>query len=166
MDTTLKINIIMFLLIPITYYSILFMRIMWNIMIINYVSYAVAESEMKLTKNKGALNLRKMLYIIPPVIECLIFTEFGQSQAVETIQKGKSVFNSLSTIYKWESNAQDCLQPNLVSPTRKPGNRDQFWQDYYQNGFKFVAKKYAGYNLNNIVKRKPKRALQNVGLLS
>jgi hypothetical protein len=135
-------------------------------MIINYVSYAVAESEMKLTKNKGALNLRKMLYIIPPVIECLIFTEFGQSQAVETIQKGKSVFKSLSTIYKWESSIEDCLQPNLINPTKEPLNRDQFWQDYYQKGFEYVAKKYGGYSFKSIVKRKLKRALQNVGLLS
>ena len=90
----------------------------------------------------------------------------GVSLVLVNTQKGKSVFNSLSTIYKWESSIEDCLQPNLINPTKEPLNREQFWQDYYQNGFKFVAKKYAGYNLNNIVKRKLKRALQNVGLLS
>ena len=76
------------------------MRIMWNIMIINYVSYAVAESEMKLTKNKGALNLRKMLYIIPPVIEFLIFTEFGQSQALETIFKAAFEYNYIFSFFQ------------------------------------------------------------------
>lgn len=34
------------------------------------------------------------------------------------------------------------LQPNLVSPTKKPENRNEFWDDYKLNGIKFIIEKY------------------------
>lgn len=89
----------------------------------------------------------------------------GVSLAIVNTEKGKQLFSALNTIEKWESNAQDCLQPNLVSPTRKPGNRGQFWQDYYQKGFEYVAKKYGGYSFKSIVKRKLKMILKNIGIM-
>jgi hypothetical protein len=91
----------------------------------------------------------------------------GISLVLINTDKGKIVFDKIKeNLEVWESNTRDCLQPNLIEPTKKPPKRDQFWQDYYQKGFEYVAKKYGGYSFKSIVKRKLKRALQNVGLLS
>lgn len=90
----------------------------------------------------------------------------GVSLVLVNTEKGKQIFNSLNTVYKWESNVDDCLQPNLIAPTKKPFSREQFWQDYYQNGFEFVAKKYAGYSLIKTIKSKLKIVLKKAGLLS
>ena len=53
----------------------------------------------------------------------------------------------------WKSNVYDCLQPNLIRPTERPDKREQFWRDYYEKGFKYIAKKYGGYNFKSIIKK-------------
>ena len=84
---------------------------------------------------------------------------------VNTI-KGKDVFDSIrSNVDIWESNTRDCLQPNLIGPTKKPQKREIFWQDYHNNGFEFIAKNYAGYNLKSIIKKNIRLILKSVGLL-
>lgn len=85
---------------------------------------------------------------------------------VNTI-KGKDVFDLIkSNIDIWESNTRDCLQPNLIGPTKKPQKREMFWQDYYDYGFTFIAKKYAEYNFKSVVKRNIRSALKSVGLFN
>ena len=34
------------------------------------------------------------------------------------------------------------MQHNLVKPTQKPENREEFWNDYTKNGFQYIVKKY------------------------
>ena len=90
----------------------------------------------------------------------------GISLVLINTDKGKIVFDKIKeNLEVWESNTRDCLQPNLIEPTKKPPKREQFWQDYFNNGFEYIAKKYAGYNLKSIVKKKIKAILSRTGLL-
>lgn len=89
----------------------------------------------------------------------------GISLVLVNTSKGKIIFDKIKgDLEVWESNTTDCLQSNLVRPTKIPQNRDVFWQEYYDNGFEYIAKKYAGYNLKSIVKRNLKAFLINIGL--
>lgn len=87
----------------------------------------------------------------------------GISLVLVNTVKGKEVFDSVkSSIDTWKSNTKDCLQPNLIEPTKKPPKRELFWQDYYDNGFKFIIKKYAGYNIKSILKKNIKFILKRL----
>ncbi len=71
----------------------------------------------------------------------------GISLVLVNTPKGKDIIDELGGCLElWESNTRDCLQLNLQYPTKKPDNRDQFWEDYQRFGFDYVAKKYAGYS--------------------
>ena len=90
----------------------------------------------------------------------------GISLVLINTLKGKKVFEEIKdNLDVWESNTQECLQPNLIRPTRRPQRRDQFWEDYYYKGFEFIAKKYGGYNFKSIAKKSIKIALMRAGLL-
>lgn len=41
----------------------------------------------------------------------------------------------------------DSMQPPLLAPFPCPSNREQFWKDYYQKPFNFIAQKYGGKSL-------------------
>lgn len=56
-------------------------------------------------------------------------------------------------------------QPRLNTPIKRPINRDSFWHDYRINGFKYIAKKYFGYNLKNRFFLKLYFLLINIGLV-
>jgi coenzyme F420-reducing hydrogenase beta subunit len=90
----------------------------------------------------------------------------GISLVLINTHKGKIIFDEIKeNLEVWECNIQDCLQPNLIKPTKRPEKREQFWQEYYDNGFKHIAKKYGGYNLKSIVKKNIKALLKSIGLL-
>lgn len=42
---------------------------------------------------------------------------------------------------------------NLERPTKRPDNREQFWQDY-NKGFSYISRKYGGYDFLRKMKRK------------
>jgi coenzyme F420-reducing hydrogenase beta subunit len=91
----------------------------------------------------------------------------GVSLVLVNTRKGQAVFREIinSIDYK-QSNTVDCLQLNLQQPTKRPDNRDQFWRDYYNNGFIFIAKLYAGYSFKVRAKGLVKMALIKVQLLN
>lgn len=90
----------------------------------------------------------------------------GVSLVLINSSKGKEIFQQIrNELNIWESNIQDCLQPNLQCPTKKPEKREQFWQDYYKYGFDYIAKKYAGYSFIDGVKRLIKIFLKKTGLI-
>jgi coenzyme F420-reducing hydrogenase beta subunit len=91
--------------------------------------------------------------------------DMGVSLVLVNTSKGKTIFDNIKeNLEVWESNTQNCLQPNLVRPTKRPEKRDIFWQEYYNNGFEHIAKKYAGYNLKSIIKKNMKTFLKITGL--
>lgn len=89
----------------------------------------------------------------------------GVSLMMINTNKGSKVFNEIkSDMEIWESNTKDCLQPNLIRPTRCPENREQFWQDYYDKGFKYIAKKYCGYGIKSRTKKILADILKKLGM--
>lgn len=57
------------------------------------------------------------------------------------------------------------IHPNLKQPTQCPSSREQFWQDYHNNGFANIAKKYAGDNYKGRVKKFIKKVFIKLKLL-
>lgn len=81
----------------------------------------------------------------------------GVSLILINTDKGMQIFNFISrSCNYWQSNSQNCIQPQLVHPAIRPNNRDKFWTDYYEKGYIYIAKKYGGYNLVTEIKRKIK----------
>lgn len=67
----------------------------------------------------------------------------GVSLCIINSEKGKKLFENIKeNIECIETNIQDSLQHNLVKPTQKPENREEFWNDYTKNGFQYIVKKY------------------------
>lgn len=67
----------------------------------------------------------------------------GVSLLLVNSEKGASVFNYIkedNDIY--QSNIQECLQPNLQQPTAINPQREQFWNVYYEQGFLAAMKMY------------------------
>jgi coenzyme F420-reducing hydrogenase beta subunit len=72
----------------------------------------------------------------------------GVSLVIISTPKGQAIFEQIMDNINYEqSNTTDCLQPNLKQPTKRPLNREQFWKDYYNNGFEYIAKRYGGYGI-------------------
>lgn len=90
----------------------------------------------------------------------------GISLVLISTPKGKAVYDKIrGELEDWESDIKACLQPNLIKPTKMPDKREEFWHDYFEKGFDFVAKKYGGINVQSIVKNNLRRILHSLGLL-
>lgn len=58
--------------------------------------------------------------------------------------KGRELLEAVgSDILLQPSNTRDCLQPQLMHPAERPGNKDKFLCDYQSKGFNYVIHKYA-----------------------
>lgn len=70
----------------------------------------------------------------------------GISLVLVNTLKGNELFQKVVNKLKYiERNASDCQQRNLMEPSKCPSGRGIFWQDYQENGYVFIIKKYAGY---------------------
>jgi coenzyme F420-reducing hydrogenase beta subunit len=79
--------------------------------------------------------------------------------------KGKSLFEKIKDKLEYRiSNIDDCMQPNLKQPTTKPKNRDEFWNDYFEKGYKFVIKKYIGLNKKKQLRYFVKKIIYSIGM--
>ena len=91
--------------------------------------------------------------------------DIGISLVLVNTPKGKKIFNEIKPdLDFWESSTKDCLQLNLIKPTKRPKNRERFWQDYYNFDFEFIANKYGGYSIKGRIRRKAGIALKKLGL--
>ncbi len=85
--------------------------------------------------------------------------EFDDNKGVSLViinnEKGLNVFKSIKDkcILK-ESNMKECLQPNLQYPSMRNPKTPLFWEDYKNNGFDYVLKKYCEYTFVGVIKRK------------
>jgi Coenzyme F420-reducing hydrogenase, beta subunit len=81
--------------------------------------------------------------------------EFDDNKGISLVlintKKGEMAFDVIKdkTINR-KSNVKDCIQPNLVAPTKKHDLRDEFWSCYQKYGFEFVLNKYFGYGPENM----------------
>lgn len=92
----------------------------------------------------------------------------GVSLVLVNSAKGMNLFQKISKNLGYrESTIRDCLQWNLHTPTALSPQRDQFWKDYWDRGFEFVLKQYAGYSLWGQLKAKViKPIFEKAGLIT
>lgn len=80
--------------------------------------------------------------------------------------KGKRLFNSIKTELDYvECSGADFIQPNLKTPTECPSTRAKFWNNYEENGFEYIARKYAKYGLYGYSRKIFINLLRKAGML-
>lgn len=68
---------------------------------------------------------------------------YGVSLIIINSQKGKELFEKIKSCIEYiKVDINDSLQHNLVKPTEKPKEREEFWKFYLENNFEKVLKKY------------------------
>lgn len=92
--------------------------------------------------------------------------EFDDNKGVSLVLinsiKGKEWFELTKDCIEFkETKLEDSMQPPLISPFDAPKNRAEFWQDYFNNDFSFIAKKYGGKNLKTNLKQFIKNIIRN-----
>lgn len=81
--------------------------------------------------------------------------------------KGRFLYDEIShQMDKIEITKKESMQPQLQYPTKKSLERDFFWEDYIKYGFKYVIKKYLGFNRYEIIKNQLKLFLHKVFIKS
>lgn len=90
----------------------------------------------------------------------------GVSLVLLNSPKGKVLFQNIyDQINFRESNTSDCIHHNLHEPYQSASQREQFWRDYWDKGFEYVLKAYAGYGVKNFIKIFALNGLKKFGLL-
>jgi len=90
----------------------------------------------------------------------------GISAVIVNNDNGQDVFESLSdNTIAIISNINDCAmgQANLFAPSPRNPKRDEFWEDYSNLGFLYIAKKYGGLNIKSKVKYSTVSLLKRIG---
>ena len=96
--------------------------------------------------------------------------EFDDNKGVSLVlinnEAGEKAFEKVKENLIWkQTKLEDSLQPPLRAPFPKPENRDQFWSDFENKSFEYVAKKYGGIGFKNDAKsflRKIKRKIKKL----
>ena len=96
--------------------------------------------------------------------------EFDDNKGVSLVlvnnKAGENTFERVKDKLIWkQTELKDSMQPPLKAPFPKPDNREQFWVDFQNKPFEYVAKKYGGIGVKNDVKtflRKIKRKIKKL----
>ena len=83
--------------------------------------------------------------------------EFDDNKGVSLVlvnnESGEKIFEKVKKRLIWkQTKLEDSMQPPLKAPFPKPDNREQFWSDFKNKSFEYVAKKYGGIGLKNDAK--------------
>lgn len=79
-----------------------------------------------------------------------IYDKNGVSLMLINTKKGMDIFEKIKVNIEYkESKVEDCLQPNLISPTSEPILRKRVWKDKNNKGCKYIIKKYINYGGGN-----------------
>lgn len=79
----------------------------------------------------------------------------GLSLLLAHTKKGEELLEMVKPLIEWfECTKDECIQPRLLSSSKKPSNREEFWLDYSKGDFDLIARKYAGYSLQTYFKGK------------
>lgn len=90
--------------------------------------------------------------------------EYGVSAILINSITGQRIWGEVSEKFDYfECKVEDVMarNPQLSKAVAKPETREEFWRDY-ENGFRFIAKKYGGNNLKGKIKRIIKRILGRI----
>lgn len=87
----------------------------------------------------------------------------GVSLVIVNTEKGKLLQGKvLSKLEYCIININDYLQPRLKEPNKRSEKVDIFWDDYLNNGFNYIVKKYGTITFFDRVKRKIKHILLKI----
>lgn len=91
----------------------------------------------------------------------------GVSLVLVNTKKGEAVFEKVKDQLVYEtSNMDECRQRHLTVPAEPSPKRNEFWHDYYEHGFEYVAKKYTEHGLVNRAKHQVlKPVMAKMGIL-
>lgn len=79
----------------------------------------------------------------------------GNSVFLVHTNQGKDLFEKLKPVIDYrESNAIQCRQPNLESPTPVSEKRQLFWEDFERQGIEYIMKKYGAISFVTRAKNK------------
>lgn len=72
---------------------------------------------------------------------------------VNNNEVGEKAFEDVKEKLIWKkTKLEDSLQPPLRAPFPKPDNREQFWSDFKNKPFIYIAKKYGGMGVKKNIK--------------
>ena len=92
--------------------------------------------------------------------------DLGVSLVMVNSEKGRELFENIEykLVYR-VSNTTDCIQPNLEAPSWKSDKREDFWKDFHEYGYLYVAKKYGRYDFISRYKYAIKKTLKSIYLI-
>lgn len=74
------------------------------------------------------------------------YDEKGISLGLVNTVKGQEILEAIIDKLNWITvHTKHYRQPNLQFPSTKPQNLEEFWEDYKQNGFEYIMKKYTSF---------------------
>ena len=83
----------------------------------------------------------------------------GVSLVLVNTEKGQMYFDKAKSDVEWvKTRIEDSMQPPLIEPFPKPKTRDQFWKDFEEKDFSFIAKKYGTERKSSILRRIARKA--------
>lgn len=74
----------------------------------------------------------------------------GTSVIMLRTNKAKDLFSKALDEIAWKIELAECIQPNLLGPTSRPENTDEFWNDVKLHDFQYLLRNYsdARYKIN------------------
>ncbi len=73
------------------------------------------------------------------------YDEDGVSLVLVNTEKGETIVENIKDEIDFIKVFDNYKQHNLRAPSVQPENREEFWNDYRENNFEFIMKKYAKY---------------------
>lgn len=90
------------------------------------------------------------------------YDDRGVSLTVINTDKGRDIFDAVrNTLTVTERTFKEATvkNPNLLSPSKAPATRADFWREYEENGARCIFKTYGGYNAVKKIKHVIKKIL-------
>ena len=89
----------------------------------------------------------------------------GVSLVIINTTNGKEMFESVKEdIFIQNSSKKECIQPNLIKPSKVIGDRNLFWNEFDKHGIEFVINKYGKEKISKEFKDYNIRLLKKLGV--
>lgn len=76
---------------------------------------------------------------------------------------GRKLFEEVKNkLEVYKTRIEDSMQPPLIKPFDSPKIRNKFWKDYAKLDFEKIAKKYGGFGLLQVIRRKIKSIIKRI----
>ena len=87
----------------------------------------------------------------------------GVSLVLVNNEVGENILERVKDKLIWkQTEIKDSIQPPLKAPFPKPKNREQFWSDFHEKSFEYIAKKYGSYGMKNDIKVVLRKIIRNI----